>query len=262
MVSGYAVSLPFRHLLRSLLTLGSLPSPYPLHSLGEAAATRPGGREWGVGKERWCDKRTRIITGTLSPSPHSSPSHHLLFSCRRERHATGGGEEVGRRRIMWVNRPEDWQNLEWIHLPDLSSHNPFASHAHRSYPVPFATREANGTGTVWTVSERKVREDYRRPMIHCATLNLPLIRLTGCYPCRSSLSCHSIPREERRRSVTRGMGWEKEGAMSGWEKEPAHITLHAGSCHPLTPRSFTPSLTRCSLRSPLVTNGVSEERGT
>ena len=34
------------------------------------------------------------------------------------------------------------------------------------------------------------------------------------------------------------MGWEKEGAMSGWEKEPAHITLHAGSCHPLTPRSF------------------------
>ena len=50
------------------------------------------------------------------------------------------------------------------------------------------------------------------------------------------MSFHS--REERRRSVTRGMGWEKEGAMSGWEKEPAHITLHAGSCHPLTPRSF------------------------
>lgn len=52
---------------------------------------------------------------------------------------------------------------------------------------------------------------------------------------RSSRSFHS--REERRRSVTRGMGWEKEGAMSGWRERtgshhssrrflsPAHTSL-------------------------------------
>ena len=118
------VSVPFAHSLRSSHSLHLTPS--------EATGTEWEGAEWGgpvpgpphnsgsrlspsdVALRAGLSRERGLLPVTLSTSPHSSPSHHLLFSCRRERHATGGGEEVGRRRIMWVNRPEDWQNLEWI----------------------------------------------------------------------------------------------------------------------------------------------------
>ena len=60
----------------------------------------------------------------------------------------------------------------------------------------------------------------------------------------------SEPRDERR-----------EGKASEAKVERQELTLYFLSPM-VTNYIFTPSLTRCSLRSPLVTNGVSDERGT
>lgn len=109
--------------------------------------------------------------------------------------------------------------------------SPFIS---RSVRYAGSERYGNGMNGEWAKGERGLSAAhdslcYAQPSLDSSHRLLPLSFV-------SLVSFHS--REERRRSVTRGMGWEKEGAMSGWEKEPAHITLHAGSCHPLTPRSF------------------------
>ena len=56
-----------------------------------------------------------------------------------------------------------------------------------------------------------------------------------------------------------GRGWSDKRRMweGAWKERECSVAKGPDRHAP-----FTPSLTRCSLRSPLVTNGVSEERGT